>query len=658
MNPPEPNSNDLDRKIRTLLASVCGYPASFEIVLREAKADPGAWIPRLVQLGGEGHDKVGETANKLLLRWVSTTEDVDLLLHVYQALPYRTTHLAEVGVCVTERLLARFSGDDRLRGREAAILLNNLSVRCRENDQPDLALQSAEIAVQVAGLSPGDAEDQRLLVKCLLTRACALGADGQHAGALASADQACSILGGLSQNGTPDAELEILVGVNRANRLFSLGRQEEAIAGARAVRVKLLAHLTHPGWEQTLAFVEMTLANGLSASGRYAEALPHAEAADRMFRTQFKESPVERLEYTAAAANSYADALIGTDQAEAAKQVLTQAVLRIEPFVRRRRPRFGSDLGILLMSLADAERTLGNLEEAVRQGKRALAEIQSCGRRTRRRDWKAEGTAANNLFLALYQLGRWEEADKFVRRALHCFRKLPDTNPEARAEIARALHYLAQSYLRSTKRGAAHRAVQVARRAVDFASETCGSPPAVLLLSALCHSTLGLCLEARERLGEALGEARTAVDILRRLDQLTPGFYQADVAYSACRLSHLLVKLGDYPEGKAAAREAIGLYEPILQGDRDERRRYLADSLLTLGEAQLALQELPEAVVSLESAIRVLRPGYGADPLRWLPWLLPICLRYVQVCENLGMPYQPTLVEDVIQRARAEQAEG
>lgn len=651
-----PEVDELFKEILTLLGTAHDHPSVLSAVLRRAQGDSSNWVPRLIKVVLEDRGEKAEIAIKVLLSLVQAADGLAGLLEIYTQLPRRTTQLAKVALLVTERLLALFPKEEQLLGREAALLWNNLSVRCRENEMAERALQLAEVAVQIAASCANDRDGQRLLARCLLTGANEWAANGEHQRALAAAEYACSLAERLGQEGRPeDEELGIETEVNRASRLSGMGREEEAILCARAVRARILARPLSRDLKQALAFIEMTLASCLNAVGRHTESLPHGEAADQLFRVLSDESPGERLEDTVAAGSNYADALIATGKIQAAHTVLTQALDRLEPFALRWPKRFGRDLSVLRMNLADVKRSLGQFEDAVRLGWQAIGDIRTHGVRSRRRDWQTEGTAANIVFLGLYQLGRMDEAIKAARLALRCFKRLPEDNAEAREDMARTLRYLAEAQLQSGKRGAAQRATAHAQQALDLVSQARRPIPANKLLAAQIHTTLGLGLEAQGRIAEAVAEQQRAVGILREIQQVDARSYQAEVAYSLYRLSRLLLKAEDYSDAKSVASEAISIYgEVLLEGDGEGRVRFMADSARNLAEAQLALKEDQEAVATYKTAIRLLRPLYRQAVATWQPYLLPLCIRYVQVCEARGIPVELTLVADVIRRARAE----
>jgi hypothetical protein len=84
----------------------------------------------------------------------------------------------------------------------------------------------------------------------------------------------------------------------------------------------------------------------------------------------------------------------------------------------------------------------------------------------------------------------------------------------------------------------------------------------------------------------------------------------------------------------------------------------MAGAFEVLAMSQCATGARVESLETLVRAIRLLRPRYDEAPTVWLPTLLPLCTRYVELCGVAGVPFDLPLVGPVIERAMAAASEG
>lgn len=647
--------------VRNKLEAVLAFPRRYRSVLRCAQADPRNWIVLLMQLAGSEDSDVGHMAARVLLDLVSGAQGIEEVLEVYRRLPRQTAALADVAVCVTERLLRSLPEAPQLGGFPSAVLWNNLSARCLDAEQRERAVQAAEMAVRVSVLTP-DARPEafRIRTLCFLTASKARAASGRIRSALNAVEEACSLAARLSRGGRKqDLILEGRALSLRANRLAAVGRLEEAVRSAERARTLLREAPVTVEARFELAVAELALANGLNDLGLYERAFSHAEEADGLFRWLVGKDHDRFLEFSAAAATALAECFARCGQPESALKLSCQTVNRMEELTRRQAERFGRDFVAYLVNLSDATGERGDFDKAVFIGRRAVHEARLLGHRLGQRDWYIEGIALNNLFNLLYRLQRFREADRVGKRALRSFRCLPDSHPEAHIERGRTLRNLAEAQRMLARRGGIGRAMAKARQAVAEARRgPLANSATGMLLEAQCRSTLAACLEDGEQFDEAVREARVSLRIRRGLHRKYPSAHRSDLAYSLYLLSRLLLRVGRIEAARAAAREAMGHYQALVDTGPERLAAFLSGSLRVLAEAELAVKRTRVAVSILEQAIRLVRPRYTASPEVWMVTLLPLCTRYVEVCECAGLRWKSDLVQDVIEKAVRAVPEG
>ena len=401
------------------------------------------------------------------------------------------------------------------------------------------------------------------------------------------------------------------------------------------------------------------MANSLTRLGCHAAALPHSENADRTFRVVMAEYPDRYLEYVSAAAATYSNNLSHTGNPERAYAIALSNVERMSEFARRHPKRFGHEFTAHLLGLADSARDTGRYDKALRFAVEATVEARRYGRRLGQRNWYLEGVTQANLFNLYYSVLDFDGAVRASQASVRAFRRLPDHHPEALMERTRALRNLAEAQRMTGSTGSPAKALRAAQQAVaQFSATADVSTEAWRVLEAQCRTTLATCLENAGQMQEAIEEERNSLRLRRALFARSPESYRTDVAYSLQQLAQRLEASGHSEEALVAVQEAMTHYEAALPGLAEDEALAMTNALGMLVEIQATRLGAKEGVTTLTQGLRWLMPRYERAPERWLPTLLPLCVRYVLLSEAAGVPADYSLVENVIAHAQREAASG
>lgn len=590
-------ARDQLNSIRNELGSVYGYHADFQALLERVGVDLKEWLPHLVEVAGEYGTRPAAVALRMLAGLVDGAKGFEQLLQIHDALPSRTITLAPVSLKVTERMLECLPEAEQLEGGLAAVLLSNLSVRCRQAHQPRRALLLAEKALRIArSLKTTTRQAQRIRATCLMTAAAERAEHGNCQSSLEAANEACSVAARLSRTGQPrdrlrGAQAEIL----RAHQLARRGQFREAISTATMAKEIVVRLPKGQEADHGLATVEATLAYCHNQLGEFQHGVRYGDQADKRLRVLAGGNPEQYLDQQAIAANSYALGLDVFDPERAAR-ILGGTVARLQMLKDWQPDRFGRLLAGYLVRQATALARVGQHSHAIRVGRSALRQARKVGHRSRQRDWHLEFLASENL-LNLYAVsGEPRRAIRAGREALHCHRHLPLSPPDAVLERARTLRTLAQvqttlgnSHATKEALTSARQALRVLKRATAQADE----PGA--RLRAECSTLVAACLEHEGRIGEAIRHVKICLGLWRELLDRDPLIYDVGLACSTYHLARLLLKAGDAAGALSLGTKAVVQYEAAIPKGSRRSAAFVAACRQVVGEAEVLLGRLNEA---------------------------------------------------------------
>lgn len=626
-------------------------PRKEALLVQRIRRDLRRWLPGLVMLATHPRGPASTTAIKVLKVLASQAEETETILEIYEHLPRKSSALAQIAAGVCEILLDRLGRNTRSNDGTEAMLWNNLSERCQDDNRPTAALRCAETAVELCrDASSKIPAHQRIKVICLLTLGKRQAEHGMARKALAVVKKAWNLASALSRSGAiEDQRLEAQAATSCANRLAAVGELESGMKAAMHAIELLATFPDSPEVRYDRAMAELVMANLLTCCGRHEDSMPHADKAERAFRVLTGDEPDEYFEFAAAAANTYAQNLSHTGRLDLAYDLSLCSVKRMEEWARRQPTRFGHEFTTHLISLADCAGDLGRFDEAVLFAKQAVIEARKLGERLGQRDWYLEGVASSNQFNLLYRLQNFEEAEEAIRRAQRAFRRLPGSHPEARPELARSLRNQAEVLRMSASPAKTRRAVRLAGKAVQIMElKPAPKTESHRQLTSQCHTTLAVCLEEAGRLNEAISEERVSLTLRRKLFSSSKLVYRTDLAYSLFMLAGRLLKAGVPDEALCLAAESVGHYELALPTAPERTAAFMANALQTLAEIQFAKRQRKRGIKTLLRAIQLLRPRYLNSPAVWRASLLPLCTLYVERCGEVGQNFDESVVLNVI----------
>ncbi|MET7400418.1 tetratricopeptide repeat protein [Dactylosporangium sp. NPDC005572] len=132
-------------------------------------------------------------------------------------------------------------------------------------------------------------------------------------------------------------------------------------------------------------------------------------------------------------------------------------------------------------------------------------------------------------------------------------------------------------------------------------------------------ATVAVRLGNAGRRDEAIGPAREAVTIYRRLTEADPAAHLPDLAGSLRTLGVCLSRLGLRDEALGPTEEAVAIYRRLTEADPAAHLPDLAGSLRTLGVCLSRLGLRDEALGPTEEAVAIYRRLTEADPAAHLP---------------------------------------
>jgi tetratricopeptide (TPR) repeat protein/DNA-binding XRE family transcriptional regulator len=206
----------------------------------------------------------------------------------------------------------------------------------------------------------------------------------------------------------------------------------------------------------------------------------------------------------------------------------------------------------------------------------ALAAAQRLG------NVEAEGRALRHLANASIQMGDFDEADKYLQRALTLFEGLGDAAAQANAHMNLSLLQERQEQIRESNDHAAQ-ALRLYRAAGHRVGE------------GIALNSLGYGYALLGELPEALEHCHQALELDRA------NGHRKGEAHTADSLGFIYGRLGDHVRATRWFGHALGLFREF--GDRYNE----ADALLNLGDVFAAMGDLPAATRSWCDAAQILR---------------------------------------------------
>lgn len=281
-------------------------------------------------------------------------------------------------------------------------------------------------------------------------------------------------------------------------------------------------------------------------------------------------------------------------------------------------------LGRLLARQGFFQERLGALDKAVDALQASLTLLQG-------RDLAEEAFVLNQLGLAVYGQGAYEQAESLYRRSLEISRRIGAVDQEAatlvnlgailreQGQYAEARSPIEES-LALLRHNGDRRQLAIALQVMGGLAEAEG---AYAEAQAHFRQSLAICEQLDDRMGLAILCANLA-NIARQEGDLSQargwseqalGLFQEigdpwGIAVSSVRLGGLALALADYEGARQLFQTSLTLCREM--GDP----RGTAVSLCNLGHVALALGLLPKARALFGEAIQV------AESIRFLPWLL------------------------------------
>ncbi|MFJ9931264.1 tetratricopeptide repeat protein [Streptomyces misionensis] len=471
-----------------------------------------------------------------------------------------------------------------------------------------VALQLVEGLVEEvrrrAALDPASAEPA--LANLLSHLAIRLTETGRPQEALHAECQAVEIRRRLAASDRSLYEPQLAISLaNLGNHLANADRHDEALEATeeavrkfRRITGDIWAYAPQPGaYQPHLAAALMDLGGRLHALGRTGEALPHTEAAARIWERLAAEYPARYEDRLAACLENLAMSLTAES-----RQWEAHAVVRRSLEIRRR--------------LAVRDPAAHDLALA-----RSLA-----------------------LLAQPLEGDRPEEALPVLREMVEVRRRLSDADPgTGRPELARTRYRagVVARRVEQTDEALAHTGA-----AVDTYRELAAEEPQEYEpLLALALAELGGLLSAAGRHVDALAAQEQALEISRRLAAGGTVELRVWLAHQLLKFADLLAEAGYEDRLFEPLEEAVELFFETAETDLDTRGRSLVAALQTLAARRWAAGHHERAAEAELNAVQVFGRLLNADPVATDADEIGEPL--VPLCRRLGEAGRPDLAVEV-----------
>jgi tetratricopeptide (TPR) repeat protein len=472
---------------------------------------------------------------------------------------------------------------------------------------------------------------------------------GRREEALAASQEAVDITRHLAQT-RPDVFLPDLATIlnNVAVMLSALGRREEAFAAVReAVDItRRLAETRPDAFLPILAGSLNNLGIRLSDLGRHEPALAASQEAVGLYRRLAHTRPDAFLPDLSMSMTNLGICLSNLgrrEQALAARQEATDITRRL---AQGRPDAFLPDLAMRLNSLGNGLAALGRREEALAASHEAIDIYRRLAQT--RPDAFLPDLAGNltNLSLRLSDLGRHEEALAASREAVHMHRRLAQTRPNTfLPDLARSLNALVKDLYNL---GRHEEALAAGQEAVDIRRGLAQTRPDVFLPDlAPSLSNAGAILAMLGRREEALAASQEAADIYRRLGQNRPDAFLPDLATTLSNAAALLATLGRPEEALAASQEGVDIHRRLARTHPDAFMPDLARSLEARGQAFARAERDLDAAGAFREGLAVIAPFLERHARAFADLARVLRREYAAACKRTGTAPDTALLERV-----------
>ncbi|SDO93036.1 Tetratricopeptide repeat-containing protein [Streptomyces sp. cf386] len=394
----------------------------------------------------------------------------------------------------------------------------------------------------------------------------------------------------------PDRGVEAAVALDDlAERFAAAGRRADA-AAAHQHAIDLLRPLAEQRPDRAwpaLGSALYGLAGRLAEAYRWTEARPYAEEAVDLRRRLAATRPDQRPRL-AESLHLWSLVLRGVGLHDAALDAAVEAADLFGRLTADDPDEHRSALAVCLGSLANRYGEVGLPEHALT----VAVQAEVIRRAQAESDPEARADLARSLHVRWYwerSLGHAATAHATMTECVTMRRELAALRPEAhRPKYAESLNCLAVGL---ADLGHIGRAMAPAREAVSIYRElVAGGAVDLRQPLARAQRNLSLWLGALGRPAEAVSAASDAVSHYRELEAEQKGLHRADLADALAMWSGALDQLGEgRPRALDAARQAVALYRELFAAEPDKYRRALARSVNTLSIRLDALGRSEEA---------------------------------------------------------------
>lgn len=226
--------------------------------------------------------------------------------------------------------------------------------------------------------------------------------------------------------------------------------------------------------------------------------------------------------------------------------------------------------------------------------------------------------ALRDVGVALGEVGRAADAERYQREAVTLFRELAAADPDRfRPRLAAVLVNLGTT---CSDRGRPEEALRCEEEAVDLLRLVAADhPDAVTRDLTTAVSNLAVTFAELGKPLAALGPSREAAGLWRRLAGEDPERFTWALALSLMNVARRLLELGRAGEALAPAAESLELRRGLAAADPDVHLSGLGDSLQVMGTVFTDQGRGADAVPYLEGAVGIRRQTAQENPGRYLP---------------------------------------
>ena len=242
----------------------------------------------------------------------------------------------------------------------------------------------------------------------------------------------------------------------------------------------------------------------------------------------------------------------------------------------------------------------------------------------------------NNLSIALFALGRREDALAPSQESVAIRRKLAASNPQAfLPNLAASLNNLGNLL---SALGRHEDALAPSQESVAIRRKLAASNPLAFLPDlAMSLNNLGLRLSALGRHEDALAPSQEASDLCRKLAASNPLAILPYLAMTLNNLGNRLSALGRHEDALAPSQEASDLYRKLAASNPQAFLPNLATSLGSYGSILQDLERDARAAQAFAEGLQHLAPFYRDLPQAFTGPAKGLVQGYRQACQKAGL---------------------